>query len=1125
MIEETADYLFTLSTSSRLDRNNQDRCYKAFVLLQSSSKTIVSEIIRAISLAFNDYKVPAVPGKDEDEFPDGRLALVALEEFEDTLAIEKIVRAGTERFWLEMESVMLRIAKGLGIPPDAVELPVSPRTICSAYRQSLKNLEFPRAFLVDADSAFVRKLLPELATIYQALNDYLISLDLLPEIEEHLKTTGSQILIKATEPSDPRAQAEPHVDVDPRAFVRDGLSVPEQGSANTHSEASLIHSNEWVDAIASQMLAGDVSTSVFRRQSLSAQIPPDTLLSAAGGRATFAPTRLEPISRDSDGRDRMLASAKNLINAEQLNTAEIEAEALRLARELAELRRKRSESRYSLESILDAVSFTPKPSIHARLTEAFKISSGLFNFVFDRVAPPPKMQAPLSNLELCFLELSLADQHFLIEGDHPGRILIDRIADVVSLMPRGKERNLEEFIEILDALSTRFDGSQIQLSLAVDALADLSATLVRQQRLNRDRLIARENARDRIDTARSSVISIVNKVLGSTAPTQYLSQVITEGLFDHWVVGTLKGQPSTDIETTLKSLTRFTGHGDEPPDTSMDLSLAMVALGDVVDQRPATKQALIACDESRHKKAEQVAVEPPHNWGTDIDLTPEEVEQHLTSRKRLARAVDRAQKLAMDTWFLQKHHSRYRYLQLVWVNRHNTRFVFSDERGIKQRDITVLKLASELGRSLKVLSTLEQLSLVEQTLFSKLSDTRDELSQQFAEKHSHLKTRLQHELERAMRRARRMGVNDYLVDFPVPLDLSSESLSEALQNQNLHCYIVVKLTAARAYSVVNSTDVNDIGTKIAAALSSDVVPKLSIQAIDGRTELKFPLASDSAIESKEDKLILSNENSLLRDFSPKSLDDAVSIALDRIDPLAYEMRLRPVVRVSVKVDQPPQTAYLLCHSDDSKREDKNRQQFRQRDIQIAGNLIEISEACKLLESLEASGAPSTHILVNLSQETCLFTGTLDYILTLISEHTVGTSQISFVVPDSLTIRESIVCHRLTSALRSIGCHIVIENYNPTRGDSNSLEQLHASDIVLDPEFWEQAAQQEPWASVLPQTISDVHHMLGHSVIVSEPVTTARIDSSGVDYVERYSKVALAPAEFLTSLSKQLASDL
>ena len=120
------------------------------------------------------------------------LTLVAPQEFEDTLAIEKIVRAGTERFWLELESIMLRFGNSLSIEPDAVELPVSPRTICSAYRQSLQNIDFPRAFLVDADSAFVRKLLPELACIYYALNEHLASPGLLPDVEAELRQTGAQ---------------------------------------------------------------------------------------------------------------------------------------------------------------------------------------------------------------------------------------------------------------------------------------------------------------------------------------------------------------------------------------------------------------------------------------------------------------------------------------------------------------------------------------------------------------------------------------------------------------------------------------------------------------------------------------------------------------------------------------------------------------------------------------------------------------------------------------------------------------------------------------------------------------------------------------------------------------------
>ena len=162
VIGETAEHLFTLSTSSRLAPDNQEACYRAFTTLQRASRSVVAEISAAVSQKFEEYTIDNnafVDNGDGDGDGDGRvitearLALIPLEEFEDTLAIEKIVRSGTERFWLDLESLMLRLAHVLGVEASTIELPVSPRTICSAYRQALQTIGFARAFLVDADSA------------------------------------------------------------------------------------------------------------------------------------------------------------------------------------------------------------------------------------------------------------------------------------------------------------------------------------------------------------------------------------------------------------------------------------------------------------------------------------------------------------------------------------------------------------------------------------------------------------------------------------------------------------------------------------------------------------------------------------------------------------------------------------------------------------------------------------------------------------------------------------------------------------------------------------------------------------------------------------------------------------
>ena len=125
VIEETADYLFSLSTSTRLDPANQNHCYDAFVMLQAQTKPIVGQICSAVGASFDLLKDNQT-GPTDAPMPEetAELALLDLEVFEETLAIEKIVRASTERFWVDLESLMFRLGSVLAIPADTVKLSV-----------------------------------------------------------------------------------------------------------------------------------------------------------------------------------------------------------------------------------------------------------------------------------------------------------------------------------------------------------------------------------------------------------------------------------------------------------------------------------------------------------------------------------------------------------------------------------------------------------------------------------------------------------------------------------------------------------------------------------------------------------------------------------------------------------------------------------------------------------------------------------------------------------------------------------------------------------------------------------------------------------------------------------------
>ena len=1135
VIGETAEHLFTLSTSSRLAPDNQEACYRAFTTLQRASRSVVAEISAAVSQKFEEYTIDNnafVDNGDGDGdgrvITEARLALIPLEEFEDTLAIEKIVRSGTERFWLDLESLMLRLAHVLGVEASTIELPVSPRTICSAYRQALQTIGFPRAFLVDADSAFARNLLPELEPIYNILNAHLESLGLLPDVREVLGKSGSQILIPQSSSSDHHRTQASELDTNSQnasdpVSAEDQSAMSEQRRKDMAAAASLsaaghplLHSSDWVNSVAIDTLSGHVSP--VTRQAPAPQLPPDVFLTASGGRGEFVPSRLSPPARDEAARNRLLTGTHNLLFTNPPSTLDIEAESLRITRELARLRREGIDVRYTADSIIEAIGFTPKAAIYDRLIEAVKISAGLFDHVFDRIAPPVGMQSPFYGLELCFLELSLSDLDFLIDGDHPGRLLVDRIADLVTLLPRGRERYLHDFIEIVSQVVARFDGTLVSLVWASDALSDLSTKLISQQRLNRDRLIAKENAADRIDTARLSVLNSIIANAGDGPQPRHLIDTISSGLFDQWVVDTLKGAEPRHFEEALSVLIRFAGSSSQEPDLSITKADIMAVFIDAALQRPAIEAAIETCASARTTSPAEL-VTAPYNWGADIDLLPTELSVCVKGRPRLARKVSAVQKLELDTWFLEARAAHSRYLQVVWVNRHNTRFVLSDERGVKQRDVSVLQMAAEFGRLLRPLSTLERLSLVEQTLFSKLSDTKNDLSAQFLNGIDGVASTLLHEIERAMRRARRAGVHESAISFSIGSEINKDTLADALTRDGLSVRAIEAPFANKACVVVTSTDTAHIVESVARVLAVESVIDVCIEPIDPVTEPSAQAVIDRITGDVSASISNSPVPDDRRTVTPKTLHAAIEEAFLRLESVTGDIRLQSIVRVPVDRPDSAEHAYLMTRHNPFEKGQEVRQQFHQRDIRIATNFVELAEACRILAKIERLTDLPPHIFVRLMPETCLHSAALDRILTLISEHTVGTSQLSFLIADSMQIRESVACHRLTNALRSIGCHIVLEEYNPARSNSESINQLHATDLVLEANFWEKAAQNEPWSHVLPQIITDVHHILGQTISVRDPSITQRIEDSGIDFVERHSSVALSPAQLLTSYER------
>ena len=188
-VGEMTDHLFNLSSSAQLSSEERARCFEAFSTMQSQQRAITKDIHAHLDRGF-DHLVEIQ--QDGNALPVA-LDLVDIDEFEDDLAIDRIVRSGSERYWVALESMTLRIGEIVTVDPRKIRLPFSLRALCVAYRSALKPFDFDKKIVLELDRAFARNLLAELSAIYADINKQLAGQGVLPDVETIIERSGSQL--------------------------------------------------------------------------------------------------------------------------------------------------------------------------------------------------------------------------------------------------------------------------------------------------------------------------------------------------------------------------------------------------------------------------------------------------------------------------------------------------------------------------------------------------------------------------------------------------------------------------------------------------------------------------------------------------------------------------------------------------------------------------------------------------------------------------------------------------------------------------------------------------------------------------------------------------------------------
>ena len=1137
VIEQTADYLFTLSASHRLDRDNQDRCFEAFTALQQASSGIVLKMLQdlqadwKITLSAQTHENASNQEPDqEQQVPE--LRLVDLNEFEDTLAIEKIVRVSTERFWLPLEAISIRLAQNLVCDPASLHLPISPRAICVSYRSALETIEFPRQFLVDADSAFVRQLLPELKGIYDELAHLLADAGLSPNIEETLETTGSQFLIvrHSREPaSSPRGPDRDPQRTDTKQI---SLEVAEDEEAIVLPKDVSELAKLLVDQpdVVTSLLAQDkmtLGTSVLISNPSHLKTAASTeQLAAAQADTEFTPERLHAVKLTEALRERALSNPDNLMATRtEEDEAARDSDLLLVRDALVKLRLAGDLSDIDPSALIATMDLSIGDLAKERIEETIKLTVSLIQFVETRLGSRDSLTSAMTALKLMLIEVALVDKDFLLTSNHPSRLFLDRLVEYATLVTPGDARAMTTIASLLMDLHSSFVGDANAFEAGILKLEPLTIRLIKAKQQNVDRVISRETARELREQAKKSLVRVLDVIPNADKLSGDVLDMFDEGLTDSLLLKLLRGETESEISALLKPIS-ILWHSDfagtKLPIAKQELAELTAAIDAAAGLEHERSARLNATINRVLEYAEQGALASgDSSFDLHVDDTFAEQLQVLKKRPRLRRKVEMARRLPMRSWIsVRSDEAPHQFLQLVWKNNDSSRFAFTDERGKPRLVLSALELGSRIDRSISVLSASQQLTLVEQTLFGRLKEAQSSLIETSTAPLSDVDMQVI-DIERHLRRAKRKGTTQSLVVVSESNQKLLSSIEEIALKRDMPVEAIHNGAMGIGTFIVDTADsqqldalMDDVQREITAAITWH---PLAGDISDARRLLTTAAIREPG-DSKGEQVGLQQTEI---DYQPIALADAVKGTLKRLQQhLKPNPGVLPIFRIPVDQAAGIEASLLVTVDgapDFSRQNDHDIDLFLQTDVIIAFDLYKVSSACRMLINAQEIGKTLPNLHIRLSTETCLFGGAIDHLLSIISETGVGTEFLHFEFRDSVHIRLSKSAHDLSAALRSIGCKIIVTDLNPARGDPVPLQRLRPHSVLFDSVFWHNAALEEPWLSLLPTVITDVHHLLNESVGLRDPVNSHRLADVGIDYIERLDSKSLSIEEYLATL--------
>lgn len=775
---ELGDRLFDLSTSSRYGMSGQHAHYDALNVLKRGSDDFLDAFAAALTASVETLEKES----DGQTFADleaasaRNLDLVALDEMDQKLAVDKIVNSLIEIHRVDLECLTIRTALVADREPRRARTPFHPAYILQAFMDAFEPISDNPQVIQDSLKMFRDAYAPQLEKLYPQLNAVFIDAGVEPGLEDDIRDNGSLLnpiekrIIKSTvrtrpgsgddaTNSDASARSGSQAPSSPQSAAGDdsqrsnakgegGRRSTDRGSAPpeaaSESEPRAAGGDNKHDAMYDAVISAldtnrdresDASDAGTKDDNAGPSDAPNTSdggdadsPSSAASKNTVTPTT--PGTASAPGASSGPNTAAPALDQQQLLNALLSLQASQPQSEtLGNLQ--------PLESLIKEYGgFEGGAELERDGANRLSFVDTVFKTLHRNFDVSDDMAPSLARLRVPLARLSLQEPKFFAQPDHPAHKLLDKISKLASA-DNTLNRSLQKKVAaIVEQVAQDYSDDSAVFS---DAQSDLDSLLSQQNRSldrNIERVISGLQGQERLTQAQRSVEKLLDQNIDRENAPRALVDLLDGGWRAALVQIALRdGEQSIAwkeeeaLLTTLVNDFKESSEGDLPEPEVRDVQQRLQAL----NRRLNTSNPGSVAHEAALKNINAVftgrAPVDTTRYSAQIGEAGPPTTQRVEQLPRLRRWLERVAKLQPGTKLRYRgSDGRQRKMRLVWVSEARDQFAFVNERGQKIADMSAIQLARQLSRGAQLPTPVDEMSVLDQSMYGTLEQAQKTLS-------------------------------------------------------------------------------------------------------------------------------------------------------------------------------------------------------------------------------------------------------------------------------------------------------------------------------------------------------------------------------------------------------------